>query len=198
MLPSYNNFKPELELGRPVSTVSSSIGYGTFPTFQNQDVLDEMAQTDDSESNSPTYINAEAEVGLHYGPISPDTLDGDFGQVPVFENTDVLDTIGADDPNHSQTDETKPNDGIYVNAKPNPTSKINFHKRQDFYNVNNDVASSDVANAAPSVLDKRDNDESRIKYVNSPSGQQDTRPISTVSTEPDYGTVPVFENEVFL
>ena len=81
-------------------------------------------------------------MGLHYGPISPDTLDGDFDQVPVFENTDVLDTIGADDPNHSQTDETKPNDGIYVSAKPNPTSKINFHKRQDFYNVNNDVASA--------------------------------------------------------
>ena len=195
VLPSYNNFKPEL--GRPVSTVSSSVGYGTLPMFQNQDVLDEMVQTDYSESNSPTYINAEAEVGLHSGPISPDMLYRDFGQVPVFENADVLDAVGADDSNDSRTHGLKPNDGIYVNAKPNPTSKINVHKPPDFFNAN-DVASCDVANVAPSVLDKRDSDESRTKYVNSPSGQQGARPISTVSTEPDYGTVPVFENEVFL
>ena len=192
VLPSYNNFQPELV--RPVSTVSSSIGYGTLPTFQNQDLLDEIAQAVDSESNSPTYINAEAEVGLHYGPISPE---GDFGQVPMFENADVLDTVVADDSNDSQTDEAKLNDGIYVNAKPDPTSKNNVHKRQDFLSAN-DVASRDVANAAPSVSDKRYSDESRTKYVNTTPGQQDTRPISTVSTEPDYGTVPVFENEVFL
>ena len=195
VLPSYNNFKPEL--ARPVSTVSSSVGYGTLPTFQNQDVLDEMVQTDDSESNSPTYINAEAEVGLQFGPIRPDTLDVDFGQIPVFENADMLDTVVADDSNDSRTDGLKPNDGIYVNAKPYPTSK-NFHKPPDFFKAKDDIATNDVANAAPSVLDKSDSDEPRTKYVNSPSGQQDTRPISTVSTEPDYGTVPVFENEVFL
>ena len=189
VLPYYNSFKPELR--RPISTASSSVGYGALPTFQNQDVLDEMVEVDDSESNSPTYINAEAELGLQLGPISPDLPDGDYGQVPVFENADVLNDVAADDLKGIYTDSVKHREDTYVNTKPVITSQNKDQKPPDL------SSAMDTLNRESPESEGRDSEESRMQYVNTPPGQ-DTRPISTVSTEPDYGAVPVFENEVFI
>ena len=190
VLPYYNSFKPELK--RPISTVSSSVGYGALLTFQNQDVLDEMVEADESESNSPTYINAEAELGFNFAPISPDHHDLDYGQVPMFENPEVLDDVTADDLNSIQTDSVKQREDTYVNyAEPDLTSKNNLQKPPEF------SSGMDTVNRESHESEGPDNEESRIQYINTPPGQ-DTRPISTVSMEPDYGPVPVFENEVFL
>ena len=98
-IPPYYNAKAEYNQQRTISTVSSDTGYGQIPPFHNEDVINELVGMEgrDSPSPSPTYMNAQAELDLQArNRCNSDLTEPAYGQVPKFENEEILNDIVGD------------------------------------------------------------------------------------------------------
>ena len=163
-IPPYYNAKAEYNQQRAISTVSSDTGYGQAPAFQNEDVIQELVRMEgrDSLSPSPTYINAQAELDLH----ARNSVNAEPPYEKItFENEEILNDIAEDD----ATDVEK-----------------SSHELAEI----NDSISDEGKVAIPNTVVKKPESVSgnaKIPYVNAPS-EHDFRPLSTVSSEPDYST----------